>query len=247
MATVSTNKAAKVIPLKNTRPETTGNSKFNSSLQCGDCLHYKGQKHPKFDAPCGTLGIGSKAEAPSCYTPDVTAFKSMSKDSFPYIAALVGAMSPRQARVLMGMLKYAGSLERIGMTFMQEVYFCMSSEQEAYLDDYYRGYVIGLNKAGGVIIVGTDYLQGSKNSMIAYLDKSSVLTETQFNNRRRGLVNQGKIRKPMILRLEKKNKYIVPTIDEAPPEQRRNPPPHVQLSGAPSRKMGKGSLTVSQG
>lgn len=237
------NKATKVLTLKNVKPETTGASKFNSSLMCGDCLHYKGQKHPKFDAPCSTLGVGMKSEAPSCYTPDVTAFKAMSKDSFPLIASLIATMSPRQSRILMGMLKYAGSLERIGMSFLQECFFCMSSEQEAYLDDYYRGYIVGLNKAGGVIIVGTDFLQGSKNSMIAYLDKVSVLTEQQFALRRKSLVTRGKIKKPLVARLEKKNMYIVPTIDEAPKEHQQRIAG--ALSGTPSRKMGKGSLTIA--
>ena len=202
--------------LKNTKPENLPATKFNMTLMCGDCLHYRGSRHPNFDAPCATLGVGMKGEAPSCFTPDVTAFKSLSKDTFPLIASLVAAMSSRQSRVLMSVLKYAGTLERVGMTFLEECFFCLSSEQEAYLDDYCRGYVVGLNKTGGLIIVGTDFLQGSKNSMIAYLDKSSVLNEEQFRVRRKNLVDKGKIRKPLVARMEKKNLYIVPTIDDGP-------------------------------
>jgi hypothetical protein len=206
-------------PLKNVKPvvkEQTGGSKFNASLLCGDCLHFHGQPHPRFEAACAKLGIGSKSEAPSCYTPDVTAFRSLSKDTFTVVAALVGSMTPRQSRVLMGTLKYAGSLEKVGMTFLQECYFCMGSEQEAYLDDYMKGFVVGLNKAGGLIVVGTDFLQGSKNSMVAYLDKASILDEKGFNRRRKKLVELGKIRKPQVIRMVKKNTYVVPTLDDGP-------------------------------
>lgn len=203
-------------PMKNAKASISAPSKFNINLLCGDCLHYKGNPHPRFDSSCIKLGIGAKSEAPSCYTPDVTAFRSLSRDTFAVIAALVAAMTPRQSRVLLGTLKYAGSLEKIGMSFLEECYFSLGSTTEAYLDDYVKGYVIGLNKGGGVIVVGTDYLQGSHNSMIAYLDTKSILTEKKFNALRVKLVALGKIRKPKVIHLVKKGQYEVPTIDEAP-------------------------------
>lgn len=191
-------------------------SKFNSNLQCGDCFHYKGSRHPNFDKPCSQLGVGTKSEAPSCYTPDATAFKTLSTDAFSMLAAFVSAMTPRQARVLMGVLKYAGSLEKHNMTFLQEVYFCTGHEQEAYLDDYFKGFVLGVGKTGEFIVVGTDYLQASKNSTLAYLSAASVLTEEAFVKRRKKLVAAGKLGKPKTVKAVNNNTYVVPTIDEAP-------------------------------
>ena len=203
-------------PLKNVKRVDGRESKFNSSLQCGDCLHYTGQAHPSFDAPCAKLGIGSKSEAPGCFTPDVTAFRSLSKDTFSVIATLIGAMTPRQARVLQGLLKYAGSLSTVGLSFLEECYFCLCAEQQAVLEDYMRGYVVGLNKAGGIIVVGTDFLQGGKDSAIAYLGKSSLLTEDQFAKVRRRLLDLGKVRRQKVIKIALQNQYVVPTMDEAP-------------------------------
>jgi hypothetical protein len=155
-------------------------TKFNVDLQCGDCLHYKGSAHPKFESSCIKRGVGTKSEAPSCYTPDVSVFRSMSKDVFPMLAALVGIMTPKQSRVLMGILKYAGSLERAGLTFFEVVYFCNAPPTDAYLEDYCFGYAIAMTRAGQVVVVGSDYLKASPSSLIAYLDKGSILREHVF-------------------------------------------------------------------
>lgn len=212
-------------------------SKFNANLQCGDCFHYKGSRHPNFDKPCAQLGVGTKSEAPGCYTPDVTAFKSLSLDAFGMLAALVASMTPRQSRVLMGVLKYAGSLEKHDMTFMQEVYFCSGNEQDAYLDDYFKGYVLGVGKSGEFIIVGTDYLQSAKNSTFAYLSRESVLTEEQFIKRRKKLAMHGRLGKPKTVRAVNNNTYVVPTIDEAPTGEGR-------ITAMRKKKLSKKDLVI---
>lgn len=232
--------AEKTFIMKNVKPDTAP-SKFNLNLTCGDCLHYKGSRNPKFDGPCSTLGIGSKSEAPSCYTPDVTAFRSVSKDTFPLLAVIASTISPRQARVLMGMLKYAGTLERVNLTFLQECFFTLGSTQEAYLDDYCRGYAAGVDKHGSVIVVGSGYLQGAKGAMIAYLDKGSVLTAEKFGLLRKQLVGLGKIRKPSIARLERKGDYEVPTIDDEPNGAKGK---GERRGGSKDRRFSKEDLTI---
>lgn len=211
-------------------------SKFNANLQCGDCFHYRGSRHPNFDKPCSLLGVGTKSEAPSCYTPDVTAFKTLSLDAFGMLAALVASMTPRQSRVLMGILKYAGSLEKHDMTFLQEVYFCAGNEQDAYLDDYFKGYVLGVGKSGEFIVVGTDYLQSAKNSTFAYLSRESVLTEEQFVRRRKKLAVHGRLGKPKTVKAVNNNTYVVPTIDEAPTGEK--------VTSARKKKLSKADLTI---
>lgn len=206
-------------------------TKFNVDLQCGDCLHYKGSAHPKFEAPCIKRGVGTKSEAPACYTPDVSAFRTMSKDVFPMLAALVGCMTPKQSRVLMGILKYAGSLEKVGLTFLEVVYFTHTTPTTAYLEDYYCGYALAMTRTGQVVLVGSDYLKSSAASMIAYLDKGSVLRANVFAKRKEALVREGKIHRLKSIkrpRPETDVDHVVPTIDEGPvapaPKNRKGKP-----------------------
>ena len=194
-------------------------TKFNVDLQCGDCLHYKGSANPRFEAPCIKRGVGVKSEAPSCYTPDVSAFRSMSKDVFPMLASLVTLMTPKQSRVLMGVLKYAGSLERAGLTFFEMCYFCNCPPEAAYLEDYFYGYAMSMTKGGQIVLVGSDYLRQSPTSMVAYLDKGSILREAVFQKRKDKLCDEGKIHRLKSIvnprRLTDEG-YVIPTIDEAP-------------------------------
>lgn len=194
-------------------------TKFNVDLQCGDCLHYKGSAHPKFEAPCSKRGVGTKSEAPSCYTPDVSAFRAMSKDVFPMLASLVGLMSARQSRVLMGVLKYAGSLERAGLTFLEVCYFCNCPPETAYLEDYFYGYALSMTRSGQIVLVGSDYLRQSPTSLVAYLDKGSVLREAVFQKRKDRLCDEGKIHRLRSIlgpRRATDEGYVIPTIDDAP-------------------------------
>ena len=213
-------------------------TKFNVGLQCGDCAHFKGAPHPNFDAACAKRGVGAKLEAPLCYTPDVTAFRSVSKDVFPMIAALVGILEPRQSRILMGVLKYAGTLERVGLSFLEVVYFSHNSLSDSYLEDYCKGYALSMTKAGQVVLVGSDYLGGSTASMIAYLDKSSVVRESVFLKRKEKLLKAGRVNR---LKLHKHVttdiEYEVPTIDSEPGQtvgktsKRKATKPHTYSSG----------------
>lgn len=188
-------------------------TKFNHQTSCGDCLHFKGSRHPELAAPCSLLGISTKALAPSCYTPDVTAMRALGPSAFQTLALLVAAMTPKQTRVFMGMLKYAGALERMGYTFLEEVYFTVSDE---YLESYYKGFVIGVGKMNELIIVGTDYLQASKTTTIAYLSKDSVLNAEKFKKYARKCIEEGKFHKPQTKKAVISQTHVVPTMDSAP-------------------------------
>ena len=192
---------------------------FNVGLQCGDCLHYKGSANPKYEAPCIKRGVGSKAEAPACYTPDVSAFRSISKDVFPMLASLVSLMTPKQSRVLMGVLKYAGSLEKAGLQFFEMCYFCNCPPETAHLEDYFYGYAIAATRSGQVVLVGSDYLRQAPSSLVAYLDKGSILREAVFQKRKDKLCAEGKIhrlRSSVGTRRLEDEGYVVPTIDDEP-------------------------------
>lgn len=173
-------------------------------------------------------------------------------DTFRVLASLVSGLTPRQSRVLMAVLKYAGSLERIGLTFLEEVYFSTGE----YLDSYYKGYAIGVGKNNDVIIVGTDYLNCSRSSTMAHLNKTSVIKLKDFNKIRDKLINSGKISSPRIAKLVADNKYEVPTIDKEPvadnkPGGRRNNAngSNRKSSAAETRKSAGGteSFTITNG
>lgn len=206
-------------------------TKFNHQTHCGDCLHFNGSRHPELNAPCSKMGISSKAVSPQCYTPDVTAMRSMGPNVFQTLALLVASMTPRQTRVFMGMLKYAGSLERLGYQFLQEVYFTVSDE---YLESYYKGYVIGVGKAHELIIVGTDYLQASKATTIAYLSKESVMSADKFARYAKKCVEQGKFYKPQTKKAVLSDNHIVPTLDNSPIGERGDKKARKNKGGAGS-------------
>jgi hypothetical protein len=192
-------------------------SKFNVGLQCGDCAHFKGAPHPKFDAACSKRGVGSKMEAPLCFTPDVTAFRTAGKDVFPMVAGLLSILQPRQSRILMGLLKYAGTLEKAGLSFLEVVYFSHASVTDSYLEDYVKGYALCLTRTGQVVLVGSDYLGGSSASMIAYLDKGSVLRESVFLKRKEKLLDAGRVHRLKTVKHKLPDAdYVVPTIDDEP-------------------------------
>lgn len=134
----------------------------------------------------------------------------------------------------MGILKYAGSLDKAGYSFFQEVYFSLGSRKDAYLDDYYKGYALALVRGGQIAVVGHDFLNAAKGSTIAHLDKSSLLTKEQFDKQKKRLVELGMIRKPQVIKLVKSNTYEVPTIDNAPQGEKAKP----------KKKLTKADLTV---
>ena len=222
-------------------------TKFNVGLMCGDCSHFKGYHHPKFDKPCSKLGISTKSEAPDCFTPDVSALREISKDAWPVLASLTGLMSPRQSRVLLGVFKYAGSLERAGLHFLQKVYFCHAPAATAYLEDYSCGYALNLTRSGQVVIVGDDYLKASSSALIAYLAKSSVLTEDEFKKRFERCVKQGRIQKPKTAKaIAAGIDYDVPTIDDEPTgEVRKTRRKANVIPILPAGKISRGDLTMS--
>jgi hypothetical protein len=131
----------------------------------------------------------------------------------------------------MGILKYAGSLEKVGLTFLEVVYFTHTTPTTAYLEDYYCGYALAMTRTGQVVIVGSDYLKSSASSMIAYLDKGSVLRSEVFAKRKEVLLREGKIYRLKSIKRPRPDTdvdHVIPTIDDGPV--------------APVSKKGKGKM-----
>lgn len=183
------------------------------NLRCGDCLHFKGSAHPAIGTACSLLGVKAYAAAPSCYTANVSVFRKTGVSVFASLASIISTFSPQQSRVLMGLLKSAGSLEKFGFTFAQKVYFRIG---EDYLDNYFSGHVLGVGVDNNISLVGLSYFSSSKMQVIASVFKSSILSVEEFKARKKKLIDSGRLYAP---RLPKKNDlkqgvdYEPPTIE----------------------------------
>lgn len=168
-------------------------TRSNISLRCGDCLHHKGTPHPAIGEACDKRGVKTYAAAPSCYTANVNVFRKVAPETLGQLATIISHLSPQQSRILMGLLKSAGSLEKHGFTFLERVYFALG---EDYLDSYYSGFVLGSGLNQGLMVVGSSFLTGVKHPIIAHLDPSSVLSVTAFKKVQKRLINQGRLYVP---------------------------------------------------
>lgn len=208
--------AGNVVILKRDTSDGTGLTKDNVILRCGDCLHFKGSIHPAHSLRCSEEGIRPAASAPSCFTPNAAVFRSLAPDTMTQLAALVTTFSPQQCRVLMGLLKGSASLERMGLHFMQKVYFCTGRDA---LENYYSGFVLCVGVDKNVSIVGRDYLRANHSSVLASLPTSSLITSRKrFDTIKARLISEGKVRAPND-RLKKamlKEDYEPPTLDTNP-------------------------------
>ena len=207
-----------------------GTARSNVVLRCGDCLHYKGSPHPAMDKSCVHLGVRTTAIAPSCFTPNVSVLRKVSGMEFKTLAALLVGFKPQQARVLMGLLKGAGSLQSTGFHFLQKVYFRTGDD---FLENYYSGYVLGVGPNKTLMIVGERYLSGSTSVPVAQLMKSSVLSWEAFKVKRDKLIAQGKFLEPKKLKRYASPDYEAPTLDSPPKEEEKG-----------KRKKGKDNFTV---
>lgn len=187
-------------------------SRSNISLRCGDCMHHKGTPHPAIGQRCNDRGVKPYAAAPNCYTANVTVFRKVAPETFGILASIVSHFSPQQSRILMGLLKSAGSLEKHGLNFLEKVYFRLG---EDYLDSYYSGYVLGSGLNNSLMIVGSSFLTAVKHPIIAHLEATSVMSTSGFAKKKKALLNQGKLYVP---RKPHRNDvtaagYVPPTIE----------------------------------
>ena len=196
--------------------QTEALSRLNQlTLRCGDCLHFKGTAHPQFGAPCSTLGVKAYAAAPPCYMSNVQVFRKAGPHTFATLAGILSHFTPQQSRVLMGLLKSVGSLEKHGLTFLQKVYFHVG---EDYLDNYFSGRVLGVGVNGTISVVGENYFHNSKTPIVAYLFPDSVLNDERFQKRKNALTKKGLVYAP-----RKPHRNEISGSDYEPPTMETSP------------------------
>ena len=179
------------------KKDTTDNvaaSRSNISLRCGDCLHHKGSTpHPAIGQRCADRGVKTYAAAPSCYTANVNVFRKIAPETLTVLGSIISHFSPQQSRILMGLLKGAGSLEKHNLSFLEKVFFKLG---EDYLDSYYSGFVLGCGVNQNLMLVGSTFFTGVRNPVIAHLDVDSILTAKAFAKKKKQLLAAGKLYVP---------------------------------------------------
>ena len=193
-------------------------------------MHHKGTPHPAIGEPCNNRGVKTYAAAPNCYTANVSVFRKVSPQTFSILSTIISDFTPQQSRILMGLLKSAGSLEKHGLSFLEKVFFRLG---EDYLDSYYSGYVFGSGLNHSLMIVGSSFLTGVKHPIIAHLEPSSVLSVEAFKRKHKFLVQHGKLYVP-----RKPHRNDVTTINYIPPtiETSREVLEALASKGKPKRK-----------
>lgn len=191
------------------------------TLRCGDCLHHKGSPHPAFGKPCSELGVKGYATAPTCYSPDVSIFRKSGPTVFAQLASILSTFTPQQCRILMGLLRSAGSLEKYGHSFLDRVYF---RSGEDYLDNYYSGFILGVGYGGTLSLVGSSFFTAVRSPIIAHMLPESVFSAEIFQKRKKKLVKEGKLYAP-----RKAHKNVIEGVDYEPPTL-ETPQEHLEMS-----------------
>lgn len=189
--------------------DTATATRSNISLRCGDCMHHAGSAHPAIGERCKDRGVKTYAAAPNCYTANISVFRKVAPETFSVLAGVISNFSPQQSRVLMGLLKSAGSLEKHNLQFLEKVFFRLGDD---YLDSYYSGYVLGSGLEKSLMIVGSTLFTHVKQPLTAHLDASSVYTEEAFAKKKKFLIKHGRLYMP-----RKPHRNDVTVVDYTPP------------------------------
>lgn len=201
------------------KKDTVGNlssASLAEAYRCGECLHHKKHAHPAYKMICNKRGIRSFAVAPKCFTPDVTQVANNS-DTFVQLATLFADYTPRQKRIMIGILKAPMKKFKREFPFGAKVYFLGMGKD--YISNYLSGYVMGVTSSGQLIVTGSPDKNTRGSSYFSYMDDSeSLLTFKEWKAKRTELKAQNKIIDPNSLIMPKGttlgNEPI--TIDSAP-------------------------------
>jgi len=190
-------------------------SSINEAFKCGECIHYANHALKGNKEVCKKLGIRHFANAPKCFSPDVTKLATTS-DELLHVIALFNNFTYAQRRILIGLLR--GRKRKFAMG--ERVYFKAVGKE--YISNYLSGFVLGFTQSGEVIIGGDPDKTRRGASYTAILDKPDQLyTEETWKKRRKYLIDQGRVVDPAqpLRKFPKRvnlDHYEPHTIDTAP-------------------------------
>lgn len=201
------------------KKDTVGNLSalsLSEAYKCSECLHYLKHAHPSYQTICKQRGVRGFAVAPKCFTPDVTQVASNS-DTFVQLASLFSDYTPKQKRIMIGILKAPMKKFKREYPFGTKVYFLALGKD--YISNYLSGFVMGVTSSGQLIITGSPDKNTRGSSYFCYMnDGDSLMTFKEWKAKRKELVAANKVMDP--------NSMIMPktatignepmTIDSAP-------------------------------
>jgi len=188
--------------------------------RCGECLHYKNQPLRGNKVVCSKIGIRSFAEAPKCYTPDVTKLCGNS-DQFVQLAALVSSYSPSERRIVASLLKQRSGTLKFG----QKLYFKALGGD--YLSNYLSGFFLCYTRSKEIVLCGDSDKRKRGHMVTAIFDDStSLLTSKEWKIKQKELIEKNRIEDPkqplrkfkaaQSKEVQALQNYVPPTLDTAP-------------------------------
>lgn len=200
-----------------TKKEVTGASALtlNEAFRCGECLHYKKHKHSSHEELCKDEGVRSFAIAPKCFTPDVSQI-AQNSDMFVQLSALFSSYTPKQKRILLGMLRASPKTKKKEYPFGTKLYLKIGKD---YISNYVSGYVMGYTSSGEMMLSGSPDMKTRGSSFLAFSESTEgFLTASQWKQKRKELREANKIQDPKagIIQGSSLDNYEPPTIDSAP-------------------------------
>lgn len=180
--------------------------------KCGDCLFFKGDKSPSFDAPCFDRGVKEYATAPRCFSPNLRKLSGISSDAFELLGSILSMCSPSQVRIISNLIAQQHLVVKQGFFLMQPVFFRIGDD---YLDNYFKGYVMSLTSEGDIMMCSSPYLRGG-HVAYAQVTKASLLDEVAMEEKRAYLVERGLIyepKRPQRNTNVEDEDYVIPTIE----------------------------------
>lgn len=193
-------------------------------MKCSECLHFqRGPKSPLYKDRCINLGKKSYSAACKGFEPDFTKLNKLSNglDSAVKVSRMVSTLDDSQVKILVFSLLRQQVLNKLGYKFGQLVYIYLSpaigltrsaleelKDQDLnYAENYYKAYVIGAQH-----IQGKEYqvcFASSTNGKPDYwlsvtsgkkLLHEILLSEKEWDKRRRDLKKNHKLKMPRLLR-----------------------------------------------
>lgn len=223
--------------IKNEATEGSAN-RVSLGLKCGDCVFLNsGMK--RFEQPCGMLGQEPFSHACPEFSPDMRPLMKVATMDIHALAEITGRMSQNQLRLMAYVFRNMDFIRKTGLTFGQPVLFSLDGKD--YLENYFRGVIVGASKDGRTVYITSDLEQLNKSQCMLTLMRSEIKTVEEFRTHHAFLVKKNRLRSPVpnkyserktllqLLKLTtgeyqlylqtltvKPDSYVPPTIDAVP-------------------------------
>ncbi len=203
-------------------------------MKCQDCLHHStGPK--RFERLCSALGVEPFAPACPEFSPNIQTLANSDTKALVKLAGITQTFTKEQLRILAFTFRNLDYIRKAGFEFGQTVVFSINGRQ--YLENYFRGIVIGATRNGQLCHIASCLENLNPRNCLLSLFSNDVLSLDKFQALRQSLIQRERLREPKGDRtlsmlkmspeqlsiykasLEKEpNEYSPPTLDTVPQE-----------------------------